>query len=211
MILGSGPLATAIRENVGEVDFTWVAYDAEYGETTRILQLIRPTLRKLSFESIVAISTQLPVGTCARLEMEFPGLWFAVVPENLRTATASADWKRQDRIVVGARQFKSLGPLIEVLEQFSETILFMSPESAEFSKHALNGFLAVSVAYANEIARLAALHGADPTDVAKAVMADSRIGPRAYLKPGGGPGAHLQREVDNLVALGAGAIIRAAR
>lgn len=211
MILGDGTTATAIRENVGEVDFCWIADDIGYGESEAFITTARSFLQDLEFESQVVISSQVRVGTCAQLEAEFPGLWFAVVPENLRAATATEDFKVQDRIVFGARRFSQFGPAIEVLSRFTENLLFMSPESAEMSKHALNGWLALSITYANEIARIAETHDADPVEVAAALMSDSRIGSQAYLKPGPGLSPHLEREVANLCDLGAGPLIKAMR
>jgi UDPglucose 6-dehydrogenase len=211
MILGDGQLANAIRENVGDVDWTWIAYDAEYGRAEQVLQLARPFLEELPVDAHVVISSQVPVGTCARFEAEFPGLCFCVVPENIRVASGVEDFKSQDRIVVGARDVPKVGPVVRVLEQFTEQILFMSPESAEMSKSALNGFLALSIAYANEIARLCEEHGADPDKVALALMTDGRIGARAYLKPGPLPNENLLREVANLTDLGGGPLIQAIR
>lgn len=61
----------------------------------------------------------------------------------------------------------------------------MSVASAEMTKHALNGFLATSVVFANEIATLCEFEGANAEDVAKALKTDKRVGPNAYLAPGG--------------------------
>jgi UDPglucose 6-dehydrogenase len=211
VILGDGQLADAIRENVGEVDWTWIAWDCEYGASGKIIALARPFLQELKLASLVVISSQVKVGTCAQLEAEFPGLGFCVVPENIRVASGVEDWKAQERIVVGARRPDEFGVVVKLLERFTDRVLFMSPESAEFSKHALNGFLAVSIAYANEIARIAGEHGADPDDVALALMTDGRVGERAYLRPGPGPSENLLREVANLLDLGGGPLIEAMR
>jgi UDPglucose 6-dehydrogenase len=72
----------------------------------------------------------------------------------------------------------------------------MSLESAEMSKHALNAFLALSATYANEIARLCEAVGADAFEVERALRADSRVGPSAYVSPGGPiAGGTLARDV----------------
>jgi UDPglucose 6-dehydrogenase len=79
----------------------------------------------------------------------------------------------------------------------------MSVESAEMSKHALNAFLAASVAFINEIAALCEQVGADAADVERALKSDTRIGPKAYLSPGGAfAGGTLARDVVFLSALG---------
>src|SRR5437879_1758255 len=82
--------------------------------------------------------------------------------------------------------------------------MWMLPESAEMTKHALNSFLAASITFANEIARLCELTGADAAEVAAGLKSDPRIGPGAYLSPGGAfSGGTLARDVASLSALAA--------
>jgi UDPglucose 6-dehydrogenase len=52
------------------------------------------------------------------------------------------------------------------------------------TKHALNGFLALSVTYANELARICEQLGADASEVERGLKTEARIGPGAYLAPG---------------------------
>jgi UDPglucose 6-dehydrogenase len=71
------------------------------------------------------------------------------------------------------------------------------------SKHALNAFLATSVAFINEIARLGEIVGADTREVERALKSDVRIGPRAYVRPGGPyAGGTLARDVSYLIEQG---------
>jgi len=71
-------------------------------------------------------------------------------------------------------------------------------------KHALNSFLAVSVTFINEIARLCEHVGADAKEVSAGLKTDNRIGPKAYLGPGGPfAGGTLARDVVTLTKLGA--------
>ena len=59
----------------------------------------------------------------------------------------------------------------------------MRVESAEMTKHALNGFLATSVAFINEVAAICESVGADAEEVSRGLKSERRIGPRAYLVP----------------------------
>jgi UDPglucose 6-dehydrogenase len=69
-------------------------------------------------------------------------------------------------------------------------------------KHALNSFLAVSVTFINEIARLCEHTGADAREVSAGLKSDARIGPKAYLGPGGPfAGGTLARDVVTLTKL----------
>jgi UDPglucose 6-dehydrogenase len=86
---------------------------------------------------------------------------------------------------------------------FSRDLLWMSLESAELAKHALNGFLATSAAFANEVARVGERHGADAKDVERALRSEPRIGPGAYLAPGPAfAGGTLARDLRFLARLG---------
>ena len=79
----------------------------------------------------------------------------------------------------------------------------MSIESAEMTKHALNAFLATSITFINEIATLCEQVGADATQVERGLKSERRVGPRAYLTPGGAfAGGTLARDVMFLSQLG---------
>jgi UDPglucose 6-dehydrogenase len=82
--------------------------------------------------------------------------------------------------------------------------MFMRTESAEMVKHALNSFLALSVTFINEVALLCEHVGADAKEVSAGLKSEPRIGPRAYLQPGGPfAGGTLARDVVTLIKLGA--------
>jgi UDPglucose 6-dehydrogenase len=83
-----------------------------------------------------------------------------------------------------------------VLETIGVPIEWMSVESAEMTKHAINAFLATSVSFANELAALCEAAGADAKQVERGLKTDGRIGPRAYLAPGEGfAGGTLERDL----------------
>jgi len=68
---------------------------------------------------------------------------------------------------------------------------------------ALNAFLATSVTFINEVAALCEQVGADATEVERGLKSETRIGPRAYLSPGGAfAGGTLARDVVFLSQLG---------
>jgi UDPglucose 6-dehydrogenase len=90
-----------------------------------------------------------------------------------------------------------------VLQPFTNRIEWMSVESAEMTKHALNAFLATSVTFINEIAALCEQVGADASEVERGLKSESRIGPKAYLSPGSAfAGGTLARDVNFLSELG---------
>ena len=190
-----------------QADLLWVTYDTPVNERDEsdiqfVLENIRRALAHLPTTALVLISAQLPIGTCAQLEKEFPQFQFACSPENLRLGKAIDSFEKAERIVVGIRN-DSAKPLLEKLfAPFTGQILFMRTESAEMVKHALNSFLALSITFINEIAQLGEHLGADASEVSGGLTSDARIGPRAYLKPGGPfAGGTLARDVVTLTTM----------
>ncbi len=187
----------------------WVCYDTPVNEndesdTEFVLERVRRALAHLPAGALVLISSQLPVGTTRGLEREFPRFHFAVSPENLRLGKAIDAFEKADRAVVGIRTDAKRGVLEELFRPFTPQVLFMRTESAEMVKHALNSFLAVSITFINEIARLCEHTGADAKEVAAGLKSEPRIGPKAYLGPGGPfAGGTLARDVVTLTKLAA--------
>ena len=148
------------------------------------------------------ISSQLPVGTCAKLENEFPQFHFACSPENLRLGKAIDSFEKAERVIVGTRDDAKKAVIEQLFAPFTSQILFMRTESAEMVKHALNSFLALSITFINEVARLCEHTGADAKEVAAGLKSEPRIGPKAYLGPGGPfAGGTLARDVVTLTKL----------
>jgi len=207
--LKSGKLAftTDPKRACADADVLWVTYDTPVNEhdesdVVLVLENIRRALAHVSKTVLVLISAQLPVGTCAQLEKEFPQFQFACSPENLRLGKAIDSFEKAERVIVGVRHV-STKPLLEKLfAPFTSQILFMRTESAEMVKHALNSFLALSITFINEIARLGEHVGADAKEVSAGLKSDARIGPKAYLAPGGPfAGGTLARDVVTLTKL----------
>ena len=144
----------------------------------------------------VVTKSTVPVGTGDEVERIVrearPELEFAVAsnPEFLREGAAIEDFKRPDRIVVGANDGHARAVLHEVyrpLIRNENPLLVMSRRAAELTKYAANAFLAAKISFINEIADLCEKVGADVQDVARGIGMDSRIGPR-FLMAGPGYG-----------------------
>ncbi len=104
-----------------------------------------------------------------------------------------------DRIVAGVRSEKTRKKLEKLFTPITNMIEWMSVESAEVTKHAINAFLATSVTFANELASICELYGADAKEVERGLKTEMRIGPRAYLSPGGPfAGGTLARDIEFL-------------
>jgi UDPglucose 6-dehydrogenase len=188
--------SSSLQHAVRDAEVLWIAYDTPVdGQGNADLdfvgsQIVRAVL-ETDTDALVLVSSQFPVGSVRRLERAaalYPAprqLRVAYSPENLRLGSAVNDFLHPQRIVVGVRSSRDKKVLSGLLGSITESIEWMSVESAEMTKHAINGFLATSIAFANEIASICESVGADAKEVERGLKGDSRIGARAYLAPGG--------------------------
>ena len=199
---------TALAEDATRnIDLLWVTFDTpvdddDNADTEFVVLQIERLFAHLRTGTMVLISSQLPVGSVARLEAfvneRFPekAIQIACSPENLRLGRALEVFLHPDRIVVGVRTLRDKEILSELLLSITDRIEWMSVESAEMTKHSINAFLATSVVFANEIATICEAVGANAKEVERGLKTESRIGPKAYLSPGGAfAGGTLARDV----------------
>jgi len=198
---------TDAKAACANADVLWLCYDTPVNENDEsdvefVLGNLRKALSHLPKGALVLISAQLPVGTCAKLENESPQFHFACSPENLRLGKAIDSFEKAERIIVGIRSDAKKAVLEKLFKPFTPQILFMRTESAEMVKHALNSFLALSITFINEVARLCEHTGADAKEVSAGLKSEPRIGPKAYLGPGGPfAGGTLARDVVTLTKI----------
>ena len=199
---------------VATADVVWVTFDTPVDEDDRadvesVVRHVERLFPHLADGAVVLLSSQVPVGTTARLEAAFAavaggrGVAFACSPENLRLGKAIEVFRTADRIVVGTRTPEARGRLEALLAPLGRPILWVSTESAEMTKHAVNAFLATSVVFINELAAACEATGADAKEVERGLKTESRIGPGAYLGPGAAfAGGTLARDVAFLLGMG---------
>jgi UDPglucose 6-dehydrogenase len=198
------------REAVADAELLWVTFDTPVDEDDQadvelVLDKIKSVLPELNDGTVVLISSQIPVGSIKKLEnfvkdnYNKKQIIFAYSPENLRLGKSIDVFLNPDRIVVGTRNDETKEKLKKLFSPITNKIEWMSVESAEMTKHAINAFLATSVTFANELAAICELYGADAKEVERGLKTESRIGPRAYLSPGGPfAGGTLARDIDFL-------------
>ena len=198
---------TDVEDALCNAEIVWVTFDTPVDENDRaavdyITDHIEGLFTYLQDGAVVIVSSQLPVGTAKSLEDSYHDhgntarVSFAVSPENLRLGKAIEVFTHPDRVVVGVRDDATQAKVTRLLAPITDRIEWMSVESAEMTKHALNAFLATSVTFANEIAALCEQVGADAKEVERGLKTEQRIGPRAYLGPGGAfSGGTLARDI----------------
>jgi UDPglucose 6-dehydrogenase len=195
---------------LADAEIVWVTFDTPVNEQDEAdVAFVRARLEEvgpfMKPETLVLISSQVPVGFTRALQRDWSskGLRFAYSPENLRLGKAIELFCHPERVVLGVDNDTERTRLTDLFSPFCTRIEWMSLESAEMTKHALNAFLATSVTFINEIARLCEEVGADAKEVERGLKSEGRIGPRAYLSPGAAfAGGTLARDLRFLVHRG---------
>ena len=150
----------------------------------------------LANDAVVVTKSTVPVGTGDEVEriLQDSGTphRFAVVsnPEFLREGAAIGDFKRPDRIVIGAEDDFGREVMREVYRPLflnESPILFTSRRTSELIKYAANAFLATKITFINEMADLCEKVGANVQDVSRGIGMDNRIGSK-FLHAGPGYG-----------------------
>jgi UDPglucose 6-dehydrogenase len=204
---------TSDRTSAAGCDAVWITYDTPVSENDIadvdfVFDRAVAMLGHVSDGGIFVVSSQMPVGSVARLECwhaEHSGgrrIDFVYSPENLRLGSAIDLFRNPDRVIVGVRPEAARDKIAAIWAPFTDRLIWMSVESAEMTKHALNAFLATSIVFINEIAVACEHTGADALEVERGLKSDARIGPGAYLHAGGAfSGGTLARDVEFIRAL----------
>jgi UDPglucose 6-dehydrogenase len=146
--------------------------------------------------TVVVTKSTVPVGTGDEVERIIaearPDADFVVVsnPEFLREGAAISDFKRPDRIVVGATDERARAVMREIYRPLNlnqPPLFFVDRRTSELIKYAANAFLATKITFINEIADLCEKVGANVQDVARGIGMDNRIGGK-FLHAGPGYG-----------------------
>jgi len=188
---------------IAGAEVLWVAFDTpvdkeDQADVAFVRSELEAVLGLLFPGTLVLISSQVPVGFTGSLESAWASqdIQFAYSPENLRLGTALESFQNPERVVIGFRYEEDRPRLAALFPSTCPRLEWMSVESAEMTKHALNAFLATSVTFINELARLCEAVGANAKEVEKGLRSDKRIGPKAYLSPGDAvSGGTLARDV----------------
>ncbi len=177
-------VGTPSRRGDGHADLSYVhAASEEIADS-----ITKPT--------VVVTKSTVPVGTGDEVELilskKLNADQFAVVsnPEFLREGAAINDFKRPDRIVIGAETEWAKDVMSEIYRPLflnESPILFTGRRTAELIKYAANAFLATKITFINEIADLCEKVGADVQEVSRGIGLDNRIGAK-FLHAGPGYG-----------------------
>ncbi|MCA1662495.1 MAG: UDP-glucose/GDP-mannose dehydrogenase family protein [Novosphingobium sp.] len=194
--------ATSLKQGVQGAEAVFIAVGTPsrrgdgHADLSYVHAAAKDIAQALTGDAVVVTKSTVPVGTGDEVERIIAEAGCAhnvsVVsnPEFLREGAAISDFKRPDRIVIGAEDDFGRETMREVYRPLflnQAPMLFTGRRTSELIKYAANAFLATKITFINEIADLCEALGADVQDVARGIGLDNRIGSK-FLHPGPGYG-----------------------
>ncbi|MBX7539912.1 UDP-glucose dehydrogenase family protein [Qipengyuania sphaerica] len=193
---------TSLAEGIKDADAIFIAVGTPsrrgdgHADLTFVYAVAKEIGENLANDAVVVTKSTVPVGTGDEVEriLKDSGTShkFSVVsnPEFLREGAAIGDFKRPDRIVIGAEDDfgrEVMSAVYRPLFLNESPILFTGRRTSELIKYAANAFLATKITFINEMADLCEKVGADVQDVSRGIGMDGRIGAK-FLHAGPGYG-----------------------
>ncbi len=190
---------TSIEEGVQNSDFIFIGVSTPpkangQADLSFVAQVAREVASVMDDYKVIVDKSTVPVRTAEKVyetikRYNSNKIEFDVVsnPEFLREGSAISDFMNPDRIVIGVESERAQKMMEELYAPIKCPLIKTNVKSAEIIKHASNSFLALKISFANALANICELTGADINEVVEGMGHDKRIN-KHFLNAGIGYG-----------------------
>ena len=197
-------------ENFESLDFIILSTPTNFDEVnnafdTSVLEEIIEKILKSSFKGLIVIKSTIPIGFTKKISKKYNTDKISFSPEFLREGSALDDNLNPSRIIIGGSNKAKNQEFINIIkdsisEEYSPPCIYMRSDEAEAVKLFSNSYLAMRVAFFNELDSYAINNNLNTYEIIKGVSYDPRIG-NHYNNPSFGYGGYcLKKDTKQLLS-----------